>query len=56
VNIVEDVVWLQREVGKHEKYLAEQGLQPQKDWIANGDLKVVEKRARWTEENRHLFE
>lgn len=55
-DIVDDVAALQRTVGKHEEYLAKRGLQPQVDWVANGDLEEVEKRAKWTEENRHLFE
>ena len=55
-NIVDDVAALQRTVGKQEAYLAKRGLQPQVDWVANGDLEKVEKRAKWTESNRHLFE
>lgn len=55
-NIVDDVAALQRTVGKHEKYLAERGVQLLVDWVANGGLEEVEKRAKWTEENRRLFE
>jgi hypothetical protein len=55
-NIVEDVAALQRTVGKYEAYLAERGLQPQVDWVANGALEEIEKRAKWTEANKDLFE
>jgi aminoglycoside phosphotransferase (APT) family kinase protein len=55
-DIVGDVASLQRTVGKYEEYLADRGLQPQADWVANGDLEKIEKRAEWTEANRHLFE
>lgn len=55
-NIVDEVVSIQRQVGKHEAYLASRGLQPQVDWIAGGDLEEIEKRATWTEANRSLFE
>lgn len=55
-DIVDDVAAMQRQVGKYEEYLAKRGLQPQMDWVANGDLEEIEKRAKWTEENRHLFE
>lgn len=55
-NLVDDLAAMQRTVGKYEECLAERGLQPQIDWVANGDLLEIEKRARWTENNRHLFE
>jgi hypothetical protein len=55
-DIVTDVAALQRKVGQYEEYLAKRGLQPQADWVANGDLEEIEKRARWTEANRQLFE
>ena len=55
-HIVDDVATMQRKVGTYEAYLAKRGLQPQVDWVANGDLAEVEKHAKWTEENRHLFE
>lgn len=54
-NVVEDVAAMQRSVGGYEEYLAKRGLQPQLDWVNNGDLDEVEKRAKWTEENRGLF-
>jgi len=55
-DVVSGVAALQRTVAGHEKILAERGLQPQVDCVANGDLEVIEKRAQWTETNRHLFE
>ncbi len=55
-DVVTEVAAMQRKVGTYEKYLAKRGLQPQVDWVANGDLEEVEKRAKWTEENRDLFE
>lgn len=55
-DVVGGVVEVQRTTAKHEKILAGRGLQPQVDWVANGDLETVEIRAKWTEANRHLFE
>ena len=55
-NIANKVAELQRTVGKYEEYLAKRGLQPQVDWVASGDLEKVEKRAKWTEDNKHLFD
>lgn len=54
-DIVTDVAAMQRQVAGFEKQLAERGLQPQVEWVANGDLEVVEQRAQWTEANRELF-
>mgnify|MGYP003499842311 CR=1 FL=1 len=55
-DIVAGVAETQRIVGDHEKLLAARGMQPQVDWVASGDLEVIEKRAQWTEAHRHLFE
>ncbi len=55
-DITNGVASLQRSVAGHEKLLAERGMQPQVDWVANGSLAVIEERARWTEANRNLFE
>ncbi|QQS20412.1 phosphotransferase [Candidatus Saccharibacteria bacterium] len=54
-DIVSKVAALQREVGKFEASIAKRGIQPQADWVANGDLEEVEKRARWTEQHSDLF-
>ncbi len=55
-NITSKVARTQREVNGHMKYLAERGLQPQADWVANGSIKLGELRAKWTERNKELFE
>lgn len=55
-DITSNVATLQRTVAGHEKQLAERGLQPQVDWVANGDLELIEERAKWTENNRDLFQ
>lgn len=55
-DIVAGVATTQRTVGDHERLLAERGVQPQVDWVADGDLEVIEKRAQWTEAHRSLFE
>lgn len=55
-DVVSGVASLQRTVAAHEKILAERGLQPQVDWVASGDLEVIEMRAQWTEANRYFFE
>lgn len=55
-DVVAGVAGIQRTVAGHEKLLAERGLQPQVDWVASGDLEVIEKRAQWTLANRQLFE
>lgn len=54
-DVVTDVAAMQRKVAGFERQLAERGLQPQAEWVANGDLEVVEQRAKWTEANRSLF-
>lgn len=54
-NLAQKVARMQREVGGHEKYLAERGIHPQVDWVLDGDLIAVEKRAEWTEANISLF-
>lgn len=55
-GVADKVAAMQREVGEFEDYLAKRGIQPQVEWVANGDLDEVEKRAKWTEENKELFE
>lgn len=54
-DIVGDVAALQRQVGGFVARLAERGLQPQADWVAQGELAEVEKKATWTERHRALF-
>lgn len=55
-NVAAKVAAMQREVGEHESYIAKQGIQPQVDWVADGDLDEIEKRAKWTERNQDLFQ
>jgi len=55
-DVVSDVAAMQRTVAGYEKHLGECGIQPQVEWVANGDLEEVEKRAKWTESNKELFE
>ncbi len=55
-DVVADVAAMQRTVAGYEEQLANRGLQPQVEWVSNGDLEVVEQRAKWTEANRQLFE
>ncbi len=54
-DIVGDVAAMQRQVGGFVARLAERGLQPQADWVAQGELDEVEKQAVWTERHRALF-
>ena len=54
--VVNDVAAMQRTVAGYTRHLAERGLQPQADWVANGALDAQEQKARWTEANRRLFE
>lgn len=55
-DVVTDVAAMQRLVAGFEKQLAERGLHPQVEWVADGDLEVVEQHAKWTETHRSLFE
>jgi thiamine kinase-like enzyme len=55
-NIADKVAGVQRKVNTRMKYLAQRELQPQADWVANGALEATEARAKWTEQNKQLFE
>jgi len=55
-NVVDSVAAVQRKGGEYEKMLADRGVQPQVDWVANGALEEVEQHARWTEAHRALFD
>jgi phosphotransferase family enzyme len=54
-DVVRDVAALQRQVGTFVAQLAHRGLQPQADWVANGELGEIEQRAQWTESHPELF-
>jgi hypothetical protein len=55
-DIVSDVASLQRQVATFMRRLAERGLQPQADWVADGALEKAEMHAEWTVAHRQLFE
>lgn len=55
-DVASKVAEVQLQTGEHEKILAERGIQPQVDWVADGDLDEVRKRANWTKANKDLFE
>ncbi len=55
-DVATKVAAMQREVNDFAKYLAGRGIQPQADWLKNGDLDKVEVRAKWTESHKELFE
>ncbi len=55
-DVVSEVAAMKRTVANHVKLLAERGMQPQVDWVANGRLEDIERQAQWIEANRQLFE
>lgn len=55
-DITSKIVSLQHEVNEFAKSLARRGIQPQADWLTNGELDKVEEQARWVEQNSDLFE
>jgi hypothetical protein len=55
-DLVSDVASVQRRVGTFMASLADRGLQPQADWVADGALAWVEKQAQWTEAHLDLFQ
>jgi hypothetical protein len=55
-DIVANVASVQRTGIEYVQYLANRGLQPQVSWVKDGYLSDIEKRAKWTETNRQLFE
>ena len=55
-DVVDGVASVQRAGAEHVKLLAERGLHPQIEWVAEGALETAEKQALWTETNRRLFE
>lgn len=54
-DVAAKVAAMQREVNQFAKNLAKKGVQPQADWLANGELDRAEDQSRWTEANSHLF-
>lgn len=55
-NVTERVAALQRRIAQGMATIAARGVQPQKDWVANGAMEESEKQARWTESHTRLFE
>lgn len=55
INIVEEVVRVQEDQIQAVRTLAERGLQPQLDLVANGFLDELASRVAWTKANSHLF-
>lgn len=53
-QLVEGVITQQRMVREREAGLAAAGLEPQRTWVAHGDLAVLDARIRWSEANRSL--
>jgi hypothetical protein len=56
IGLVDAVVAVQRESIRAVGTLAERGLQPQMDWVANAYLEELARRVEWSEANRDLFE
>jgi len=54
-GLVDAVIARQRLTINHVRGLAEDGLQPQGQWIDDGFLDTLEQRARWSEDHRHLL-
>ena len=56
LDVTAQVARLQRTVAQFMVHLADRGMQPQKDWVANGALADAECQAQWTEAHTSLFE
>jgi len=54
-NVAVKVAGVQREVNEFAKSLARRGIQPQADWLANGELDKADEQIKWTEQNSDLF-
>ncbi|MEV4350423.1 aminoglycoside phosphotransferase family protein [Actinoplanes sp. NPDC049596] len=55
-NLVDEVIAQQETVWQRARRLAEQGQQPQAEWLATGFLDETAERIRWSRDNRRLFE
>ncbi|GAB2577755.1 phosphotransferase [Paractinoplanes abujensis] len=55
-GLVDEVIAQQVAVQERTRRLAEQGLQPQAEWLATGFLDTTADRIRWSRENRHRLE
>ncbi len=54
-GLVEAVIRRQELTGCHVRALAEQGLEPQRTWAANGVYDELASRVQWSRDNRALF-
>jgi hypothetical protein len=55
-GLVDRVIQRQRLVTVHVRHLAARGLEPQRTWLTDGTISVMEAQVLWSEANRHLFE
>lgn len=55
-GLVDEVLAVQRDTIRAVRDLADRGLQPQVEWVAEGHLDELARRVQWTEANRNLFE
>lgn len=55
-GLVDAVISRQRLTIDQVRGLAEAALQPQRQWVDNGFLDTLERRARWSEDHRHLLD
>ena len=55
-DVVTGVTEVQRFVGEQMKGLADRGLQPHRDWVAEGRLETINQQIRWAQASRFLFE
>ncbi len=54
-GMVDTVIEGQRRIIPHVRALAEAGVQPQRDWVAEGHLEELAGRVAWSEANRSLL-
>ena len=54
-DVAEAVIRRRHATIEHVRFLADQGLEPQKTWVAEGSLEEEAAEIRWIEENRALF-
>lgn len=55
-GLVDAVIARQRETAMQVRDLANQGIQPQSGWVAEGYMEVLDQRTAWSEANRPLLE
>jgi hypothetical protein len=55
VDVAEAVIRRRQATIEHVRFLADQGVEPQRTWVAQGGLEDEAAEIRWIEENRPLF-